>query len=76
MASAEQARPEAWARHEERIAGAEHAVEKRLHSLAEHLPDADDVHERADSLSQQAERHRDHAQALRARGDAEESAEA
>jgi hypothetical protein len=43
---------------EKTLADVEKATEERMHSVAELLPDSEEVHERADRLSQRAEEHR------------------
>jgi hypothetical protein len=43
---------------EEKVADVEKATEERMHSVADLLPNSDDVHERADRLSERAEEHR------------------
>ena len=55
---------------EERIAAAEHAVERRLHALADQLGDPEGTHARADLISERAEQHQERAGRLRrTRGD-------
>jgi hypothetical protein len=50
--------PEDRAHLEEKVAEAEEATEQRLHSVAELLPHPEEVHERANRLSERAEEHR------------------
>ncbi len=57
---------------EDGIADREHAVEERLHRVADHLPDADAGHQRAHEISQSAQRHRDRARDRRGRPEVED----
>jgi phage terminase small subunit len=50
---------------EDALADQEHAVEARLHKVAEKLPDPAHGHQRADAISEGADRHRRRARALR-----------
>ena len=54
------------ARAEDRIADAEHAVEDRMHAVADRLPDPAAVHQGADTISANGDRHREHARRIRA----------
>jgi Tfp pilus assembly protein PilN len=49
---------------ERRIGDLEEDTEQRMHSVADILPDPDAVHERADRLSERAQKHHRHARAL------------
>jgi hypothetical protein len=50
---------------EDRMADAEQAVAVRLHALADHLPDPETAHARAELMAASAERHRERARRLR-----------
>jgi len=54
---------------EETLADVEEATEQRMHSVADLLPQSQNVHERADRLSENAEKHRRRVQRRRADGD-------
>jgi hypothetical protein len=43
---------------EEKVADVEEATEERMHSVAELIPQSEEVHERADRLSERAQEHR------------------
>jgi hypothetical protein len=43
---------------EEKVADLEEATEQRMHSVADLVPDRDEMHARADRLSERAEEHR------------------
>ena len=51
---------------EERLAEAEEATEERMHSVADLLPDSEEVHARANRLSDRAREHHRRAQRKRA----------
>ena len=57
---------------EDAIADREHAVEDRIHRVADRLPDVDAGHQRADEISQGAQRHRRRARDLRGQSEAED----
>jgi hypothetical protein len=46
----------------EKLADVEEATEQRMHSVADLLPQGEQIHERADRLSESAEKHRRRAQ--------------
>ena len=54
---------------EEKVAEAEEATEARMHSVADLLPQSEEIHERADRLSDRAVEHRRRVERRRADDD-------
>jgi chemotaxis regulatin CheY-phosphate phosphatase CheZ len=57
--------PEQRARLEEQVGTVEETTEQRMHAVADLLPDSDDVHERADQLTERSKQHFRRARLLR-----------